>query len=164
MTYPLSQIEGLTAYSAAKLKSLGIRTTEALLEAARTVKGRKALAAKTGISEQQLLEWANFSDYMRIPGMGKAKVGLVRAAGVPTVRELALRNPSRLAQNMKDVNTKRKLVRVMPSEKSVEQLIAQARKLQPKISYKLPQRPAPPPAFAGSAALTRPRGPRKATA
>ena len=80
MTYPLSEIEGLTAYSASKLKSLGIRTTEALLEAARTVKGRKALAAKTGISEQQLLEWANFSDYMRIPGMGKAKVGLVRAA------------------------------------------------------------------------------------
>ena len=117
MTYPLSEIEGLTVYSASKLKSLGIRTTEALLEAARTVKGRKVLATKTGISEQQLLEWANFSDYMRIPGMGKAKVGLVRAAGVPTVRELALRNPARLAQNMKDVNTKRKLVRVMPSEK-----------------------------------------------
>ena len=135
MTYPLSEIQGLTAYSATKLKSLGIRTTEALLEAARTVKGRKALAAKTGINEQQLLEWANFSDYMRIPGMGKAKVGLVRAAGVPTVRELALRNPARLAQNMKNVNIKRKLVRVMPSEKSVEQLIAQARKLQPKISY-----------------------------
>ena len=135
MTYPLSQIEGMTPFAAGKLKKLGIRTTEALLEAARTVKGRKTLAAKTGISEQQLLEWANFSDYMRIPGMGKAKVGLVRAAGVPTVRELALRNPARLAQNMKDVNIKRKLVRVMPSEKSVEQLIAQARKLQPKISY-----------------------------
>src|SRR5439155_524256 len=128
MTYPLSEIEGLTAYSASKLKSLGIRTTEALLEAARTVRGRKSLAARTGISEQQLLEWANFSDYMRIPGMGKAKVGLVRAAGVTTVRELALRNPARLAQNMKDVNTRRKLVRVLPSEKSVEQLMAQARK------------------------------------
>ena len=44
MTYPLSEIEGLTAYSASKLKSLGIRTTEALLEAARTVKGRKSIA------------------------------------------------------------------------------------------------------------------------
>jgi hypothetical protein len=46
-----------------------------------------------------------------------------------------LRNPARLAQNMKEVNIKRKLVRVMPSEKSVEHLIAQARKLQPKITY-----------------------------
>src|ERR1700719_5370103 len=115
MTYPLSQIEGMTTFAASKLKKLGIRTTEALLEAARTVKGRKALAAKTGISEQQLLEWANFSDYMRIPGMGRAKVGLVRAAGVPTVRELALRNPARLAQNMKEVNVRRKLVRMLPS-------------------------------------------------
>jgi predicted RecB family nuclease len=135
MTYPISELEGMTAFSASKLKSLGIRTTDALLEAARTVKGRKALATSTGISEKQLLEWANMSDYMRIPGMGRAKIGLVRAAGVTTVRELALRNPARLALNMKDVNTRRKLVRVLPSEKSVEQLIAQARKLQPKITY-----------------------------
>jgi hypothetical protein len=135
MTYPLSEIEGLSGYCALKLKAQGIRTTDALLEAARTVRGRKALAAKTGISEQQLLEWANVSDYMRIPGMGKAKVGLVRAAGVATVRELALRNPSRLAQNMKEVNTRRKLVRVLPSEKSVERLIERARKLPPKITY-----------------------------
>lgn len=135
MAYSLSEIDGLTVYAATKLKSLGIRTTDALLEAARTVKGRKMLAAQTGISEQQLLEWANFSDYMRIPGMGRAKVSLVRAAGVTTVRELAHRNPARLAQNMKAANTKRKLVRVLPSEKSVEQLIEQARKLSPKISY-----------------------------
>ncbi|HKS17919.1 MAG TPA: DUF4332 domain-containing protein [Bradyrhizobium sp.] len=135
MTYPLSAIEGLTAYFALKLKSRGIRTAEALLEAARTVKGRKELAAKTGISEQQLLEWANFSDHMRIPGMGKAKIGLIRAAGVTTVRELGLRNPARLAQSMKEANTKRKLVRILPSEKSVEQLIERARKLPPKISY-----------------------------
>jgi hypothetical protein len=36
---------------------------------------------------------------------------------------------------LRDINIKRKLVRVLPSEKSVEQLIAQARKLQPKITY-----------------------------
>jgi predicted RecB family nuclease len=135
MTYPISEIEGMSAFAASKLKSLGIRTTDALLEAARNVKGRKALSASTGISEQLLLQWANVSDYMRIPGMGRAKVNLMRAAGVTTVRELAHRNPARLAQNMKEVNTRRKLVRVLPSEKSVEQLIAQARKLQPKITY-----------------------------
>jgi predicted RecB family nuclease len=135
MTYPLSQIEGMTAFAASKLKKLGIRTTEALLEAAHTAKGRRDLSAKSGISEQQLLEWANICDYMRIPGMGKAKTGLLRAAGVTTVRELALRNPARLAESMKDINTRRKLVHVLPSEKSVEQIIQNARKLQPKITY-----------------------------
>ena len=134
MTYPLAEMEGLTVDLASKLKSVGIRTTDGLLEAARTVKGRKALSARTGISEQQLLEWANFADHMRIPGMGRAKIELIRAAGVTTVRELALRNPSRLAQSMKDANTRRKLVR-MPSEKTVERLIEQARKLPPKITY-----------------------------
>ena len=135
MTYPLSQIEGMTTFAASKLKKLGVRTTEALLHAAGTMKGRKELAAKTGISEQQLLEWANIADYMRIPGMGKAKAGLLRAAGVTTVRELAFRNPARLAQHMKDVNIKRKLVRVLPSETSVEQMIVEARKLDRKITY-----------------------------
>jgi hypothetical protein len=72
---------------------------------------------------------------MRIRGMGTAKIGLIRAAGATTVRELTHRNPARLAQNMKEVNTRRKLVRILPSEKSVEQMIAQARKLQPKITY-----------------------------
>jgi predicted RecB family nuclease len=135
MTYPLTQIEGMTAFAASKLKKLGIRTTDALLEAAHTAKGRKDLSTKTGISEQQLLEWANICDYMRIPGMGKAKTGLLRAAGVTTVRELALRNPARLAESMKDINIRRKLVHVLPSEKSVEQIIQKARKLQPKITY-----------------------------
>ena len=135
MTYPISQIEGMTTFAASKLKKLGIRTTEALLKAAGNVKGRKELAAKTGISEQQLLEWANIADYMRIPGMGRAKAGLLRATGVTTVRELALRNPARLSQNMKDVNTKRKLLRILPSEKAVGQLIAEASKLDRQITY-----------------------------
>ena len=135
MTYPISEIEGLPAFAANKLKAQGIRTTDALLEAAGTVKGRKALSAKTGISEQLLLEWANVSDYMRIPGMGRAKVGLVRAAGVTTVRELAYRNPARLAQSMRDANERKKLLRILPSEKSVGDIIAKAKKLQPKITY-----------------------------
>src|SRR3569832_2454639 len=112
MTYPISEIDGLPTFAASKLKSPGIRTTVRLLEAAKTVKGRKALAAKTGISEQQLLEWANFSDYMRIPGMGRAKVGLVRAANKPTKHEQTQQNPARLAQNMIEVNVRRKLVRI----------------------------------------------------
>src|ERR1700709_2523828 len=129
MTYPISKIDGLTAFAATRLKAAGIRTMEGLLAAAHTTKGRKELAAKTGFSEQQLLEWANLADYLRIPGMGKAKAELLRASGVNTVRDLPHRNPGRLAQAMRDANDKRKLVQVMPSEKSVEQLIEKARKL-----------------------------------
>ena len=71
--YPLSKIDGLGVHAQARLKAEGIRTTAALLESASTPKGRKALAARTGLSEQQLLAWANIADCMRIKGMGKAK-------------------------------------------------------------------------------------------
>jgi hypothetical protein len=67
--------------------------------------------------------------------MGNGKTKLLRAAGVTTVRELTHRNPARLAQVMKDVNTKRNLVSVLPSEKSIGDLIEQARKLPLKITY-----------------------------
>jgi predicted RecB family nuclease len=135
MTYPIAKIDGLNASAATKLKAIGIRTTEGLLEAARTVKGRKALAATTGLSEQQLLEWANIADCMRIKGMGKAKAELLRAAGVTTVREFVHRNPERLAQAMKQANDMRRLVNVLPSEASVKRLIEHARKLPLMISY-----------------------------
>src|SRR5436189_5940599 len=122
MTYPISKIDGLTAFAATKLKKSGIRTMEGLLEAAQTAKGRKALAAQTGFSEQQLLEWANLADCMRIPGMGKAKAELLRASGVNTVRELTHRNPSRLAQAMRDANGKRKLVQILPAGSALGQV------------------------------------------
>lgn len=133
--YPLSKIDGLGVHAQAKLKAQGIRTTAALLDHASTPKGRKALAIKTGLSEQQLLAWANIADCMRIKGMGKAKAELLRAAGVVTVREFVQRNPQRLAQAMKEANDKRKLVQVLPSDKSVAELIQRARKLPLKISY-----------------------------
>ena len=135
MSYPISTIDGLGPHAQAKLKAQGIRTTAALLEKASTVKARKALAARTNLTEQQLLAWANVADCMRIKGMGKAKAELLRAAGVSTVREFVQRNPERLAQAMKEANDTRKLVRVLPSEKSVAQLIQHARKLPLKISY-----------------------------
>jgi len=66
--------------------------------------------------------------------MGKAKVGLVRAAGAPQFASSRF-EPGTPAQNMKEVNTRRKLVRVCLRKSRSSSLIAQARKLQPKISY-----------------------------
>ena len=68
MSYPITDIEGIDGEVAATLKSVGIRSTERLLEAARNVKGRKTLAEKTGLAEKQLLCWANVADRMRVRG------------------------------------------------------------------------------------------------
>jgi hypothetical protein len=135
MSYPITDIDGIEGEKAAILKSVRIRTTERLLEAARTVKGRKALAEKTGFAEKQLLCWANVADRMRIPGISKEYAELLQAAGVDTVKELRYRSPANLVRAMAEANKKRKMVRLLPSEKVVCRWIESAQKLELKIKY-----------------------------
>ena len=135
MSYPITDIEGIDGEEATTFKSVGIRSTGRLLEAARTVKGRKALAEKTCFDEKQLLCWANVADRMRVKGISKEYAELLHAAGVDTVKELKYRNPANLAKAMADANKKRKLVRFLPSEKVVERWIEHAKKLPLKITY-----------------------------
>src|ERR1700724_2222778 len=115
MNYPLSMIEDLDEEQATALRALGIRTTEKLLEAAKSPKGRKLLASQINIDEKKLLRWANIADKLRIKGMGREYAGLLCAVGVETVKELRYRNPARLAKAMVEANKKRKLVRFLPS-------------------------------------------------
>jgi len=135
MSYPITDIDGIDGSVAAVLKSVGIRSTDRLLEAARTVRGRKTLAEKTGFDEKQLLYWANVADRMRIKGVRKEYSELLRAAGVNTVKELQYRNPGNLAKAMAEANRKRKMVRLLPSEKVVGRWIEHAKGLPLKITY-----------------------------
>ena len=135
MSYPITDIEGIQGDKADMLKSAGIRSTGRLLETARTVKGRKLLAEKTGIDSKQLLFWANVADRMRIKGVSREYAELLQAAGVDTVRELTHRNPNKLAKAMAEANEKLKLVRLLPSEKAVARWIEHAKKLPLMISY-----------------------------
>ncbi|MBX6329801.1 MAG: DUF4332 domain-containing protein [Pseudolabrys sp.] len=135
MSYPITALEGIDGEIAAILKSVKIRSTARLLEAASSPKGRKTLADKTGISAKQLLCWANMADRMRIKGVSKGYAELLQAAGVDTVRELTHRSPAKLAAAMAAANKQRKLVRVLPSEKTVARWIEEAKRLPLKISY-----------------------------
>ena len=135
MSYPITGIEGIDADEAKTLKSVGIRTTAKLLEAAKNPKGRKQLACATGVDEKRILRWANMADRMRIRGVGEEYAELLRAAGVDTVKELKYRNPGKLAKAMADANAKRKLVRFLPSDKLVVRWVEHAKKLPLKITY-----------------------------
>ena len=135
MSYPIAAIDDIDADDAKALKSVGIRTAEKLLEAAKSPKGRKLLTAETGLDGKRLLRWANIADKLRIKGMGKGYAGLLCEVGVETVKELKYRNPAKLAKSIAEANKKRKLVRVLPSEKLVTRWVEHARKLPQKITY-----------------------------
>jgi predicted RecB family nuclease len=135
MPSSISDLDGLAPDFAIKMKKVGIRTTEKLLETAKSLKGRQMLAEKTAIAETQLLRIANLIDRMRIKGVGQDYAELLEAAGVSTIRELRYRHPGRLADAMAKANVERKLVRVLPSQQTVGRWIDHAKKLPVKISY-----------------------------
>jgi hypothetical protein len=133
--HPVTDIQGIGTDVAAVLKSDGIRTTVGLLRAAKTPKQRLKLAVKTGALEKNVLAWVTTADRMRVRGVGWEYSELLRAAGVRTVNELRFRNPQKLTDAMTAANSKRKLVRVLPSVNTVARWIEEAKKLAPVVRY-----------------------------
>jgi predicted flap endonuclease-1-like 5' DNA nuclease len=134
MAYPIANIRAIGTEVADILKEEGIRTTIGLLRAAKTPKQRLRLATKTGTDTKQVLDWATAADRMRVKGVGWEYAELLRAAGVKTVKDLQFRNPQHLVEKMREAN-KRKLVHLLPKERTVERWIENAKKLQPIIRY-----------------------------
>ena len=128
-------VEGIGPKYAEKLSKAGVRSTDALLKAGATPKGRKELAEKTGIGDALILEWVNHVDLYRIKGVGSEYSDLLEAAGVDTIPELAQRKAANLIQKIIAVNKEKKLVRNLPVESQVADWIEQAKKLPRVITY-----------------------------
>jgi predicted flap endonuclease-1-like 5' DNA nuclease len=131
----LERIEGIGDVYAGKLAKVGVSTTQGLLEAGASPKGRKDLAEKTGISEKLILEWVNLADLFRISGVGEEYSDLLEEAGVDTVIELAQRNAANLYAKLKEVNAEKSLVRRLPSEGQIADWVKQASALDRKVTY-----------------------------
>lgn len=135
MAYKIEEIEGIGPANAKKLAKAKIKTTKSLLNLCCDRKGRKAVSGETGISEKQLLKWANMADLMRISGIGQEFSELLEAAGVDTVKELRRRSVANLATKMAEVNAKKKLTRRVPAESMVARWVDQAKKMDPMITH-----------------------------
>ncbi|HJS18820.1 MAG TPA: DUF4332 domain-containing protein [Anaerolineales bacterium] len=131
----LKYIEGIGDAYRQKLRGVGIRNVDELLEKGSTVKGRNEIVNQTGISEKLLLRWVNMADLYRIHGIGQEYARLLEVAGVDTVPELAQRVPAHLHEAMAAANEQKKLVSHLPSASQVESWVSQAKSLPRKINY-----------------------------
>ena len=131
----IEKIEGIGPSYAQKLRVAGIRTTEGLLKAGATSKGRDEICDKCRIGHSLVLEWVNLADLMRVKGVGEEYSDLLEEAGVDTVKELRNRNSANLHQSILKTNEEKSLVRKIPSEKQVSGWINQAKSLPPIVTY-----------------------------
>lgn len=134
-SYKIETIEGVGPSYAKKLAAAGVTTTGKLLDRGASPKGRKELAAASGVSDALILKWTNMADLLRVKGVGEEYSELLEAAGVDTVKELKTRRADNLAAKMAEVNLKKKLVRQVPSESMVGRWIAHAKTLPAKMTY-----------------------------
>jgi predicted flap endonuclease-1-like 5' DNA nuclease len=128
-------IEGIGPKYAEILQNIGVRSTERLLLVASHKLGRQDLAAQTNIPEKLILEWVNLADLIRIKGIGEEYSDLLEEAGVDTIKELRNRNAKNLYEKIKLVNSEKRLVRRLPSQKDVETWIKEAKVLKPLVTY-----------------------------
>lgn len=135
MAYKIDEIEGIGPASSEKLSAAKIATTDDLLKLCCHSKGRKEISTVTGVSEGQLLNWANMADLMRISGVAGQYAELLKGAGVDTVKELRQRNPANLATKMKEINEVKKLAKTSPSASVVDGWVEQAQGMEPKITH-----------------------------
>lgn len=131
----IESIEGIGETYQAKLKAVGISTTEELLKTCTSKAGREKLAESTGVSEKLILKWANHADLFRIKGIAGQYAELLEAAGVDTVPELAQRKADNLTAKITEVNAAKELVRKLPTVEQVEDWIEQAKKLPRVMTY-----------------------------
>ncbi|MFG6391654.1 MAG: DUF4332 domain-containing protein [Candidatus Amulumruptor sp.] len=136
MAYKIDEIEGIGPTYAAKLTdAAGISTTEDLLKAGETKKGREQIAQMTGIPEKLILTWVNHADLFRIKGVAGQFAELLEAAGVDTVKEFAHRVPENLEKKLVEVNDQKHLCGRVPSVVELTKMIDQAKELPPKVKY-----------------------------
>ncbi len=131
----IDTIEGIDHKQATSLRKARLRTAEALLKKGSTRKGRKEIATTTGISDKLILEWVNRADLMRVRGVGEEYSDLLESTGVDTVKELRRRNPANLLTSMMQANSKKLLVRRLPTEAMVERWVEHAAELDTIIKY-----------------------------
>ena len=131
----IQDIEGIGEVYAERLGIFGITTVDDLLAMGGTPKGREKIAAATGLTENQILEWVNRADLYRIRGIGAEYADLLEAAGVDSVEELAQRNAVNLADKLQAVNAQKRKVRAIPGIAYIGEWILQARSMPKAVEY-----------------------------
>jgi predicted flap endonuclease-1-like 5' DNA nuclease len=131
----IETIEGIGHTYGNRLRNAGVKTVGDLLRAGSSRTGRRNLANKVDVAPATLLKWVSRADFLRIKGIGTQYSGLLESAGVDTVADLSMRDPSSLHAKLGRINMEKNLVRRTPTPKMIRDWVRSAKNLRPLIAY-----------------------------
>jgi predicted flap endonuclease-1-like 5' DNA nuclease len=129
LDYPIEEVYGLDDSMVARLRELGITTTQQLLDRASNAHQRGTLAEELGVSTEQVTDWVNRADLMRLNGVGREMANLLEECGVDSCKELQHRVPANLQAKLKEINTEKKIAHHAPTLTQVEAWVEQAKRI-----------------------------------
>lgn len=127
--FKLRDFRGVSPAAIQTLAALGIKNAPQMLAASQSRAGRADLAARTGISPEEILELAKLSDLARLPGVKGIRARLYYAAGVDSVAKMAGWETEALLAHMAAYVAASGFEGTAPLPKEVSSTIANARRL-----------------------------------
>lgn len=128
MAVVLNKLYGVEAALETQLKAKGIRDSEDLLKLHRSLGSAQALAARLELDVETASALVNRAQLVRIRGIGEVYTGLLEAAGVKSVQDLALKSPEHLRGQFERINESEKVVGRAPSLAMVNGWVTKAQK------------------------------------
>jgi hypothetical protein len=135
--FPLKDFRGVQSEHVEKLAAVGIRNVKQMLAAGKTPSDRQALAEKSGVPLEAVLELVKLSDLARIPGVKGIRARLYVDAGVDSVEKMASWDPQELCAMVVEFveRTGFEGLATLPAE--ARYTIEHARKLPVILSYEV---------------------------
>lgn len=129
MSVVLDKLYGLKPDLGVKLKALGIKDNDDLLQFCKTPADIIELACVTGAEPQEIIGLVQRADLARIRGLGTVYMKLLEAAGIQSAADLAKYSPEELHERLLSLNQKQKLVGRVPALAMVNGWVVKARRL-----------------------------------
>ncbi len=129
MSVVLDKLYGLKPDLGVKLKALGIKDNDDLLQFCKTPADIIELARLTGVEPQEITRLVQRADLARIRGLGGTYMRLLEEAGIQSAADLAGHSPEELRERLLRLNQQRRLVGRVPALAMVNGWVTKARRL-----------------------------------
>lgn len=133
--FSLSGFRGVDPETVERLGTAGIRNVKQMLDAGKTRRDRAALAEKTGLDPDVILELVKLSDLARIPGIKGIRARLYHDAGVDTVEKMAAWDPEDLRDMVAEFVERTAFDGIAPLPAEARFSVARARSLPKTVEY-----------------------------
>jgi len=132
---PISKLRGVPQRARVALKTRRITSCGQLLHAAGKAELRARLAEATGIDPELLTILVQRADMTRVSGVGAIFGLMLEDLGIRDVQTLAAQDPVELHRRLREYNQRVRLARRSPTPEEVADWVAQARRLEPLVTY-----------------------------